>query len=155
MSTPCWLYKGQCFTPDDVDPRWKGFVYKITCIGGDYPGWFYIGSKMFTHLRTRKLSKKRADELYTLKGRRGGKQRKEKVTIPSKWLEYQSSSTFLKELIERYGRDTFQFEIIDFGTSKSDVLFREVEHIIRLDCLRSERCFNEWISIKLHKKTLK
>ena len=150
----CWTYQGECFLPEHIQPSHYGFVYRITCIGGEYPGFFYIGSKAFNHFRTRKLSKKRADELYTLKGRRGGKQRKEKVVIPAKWLEYSSSSKTLKELVDQYGRDSFRFEILEFATSKSDLLYKEACQMIGHRVMTSPRSFNECFAFRIYKKQL-
>jgi hypothetical protein len=151
MNEPCWLYHGKCFTADQIKPGMKGFVYKITCLGGAYPGFIYIGSKSFESIRTKKLSKKRSNELY--KGR-GKKPTKEKVVSASNWESYTSSSKFLQALIEEYGRQTFQFEILEFGTSKSDLWYREVCQMIRHQVMETSRSFNECLSFKIYKKQL-
>lgn len=147
----CWLYLGKCFRPEDIQPGMKGFIYKITCLGGEYPGFIYIGSKSFQTLRTKKLSKKRSEELY--KGR-GKRPTKEKVTAPSNWETYTSSSKFLQELIEKYGKKTFQFEILEFGSSKSDLWYKELKQMVKHGVMETTRSFNECLSFKIYKKQL-
>lgn len=151
MIENCWLYHGACFKPEHIKPEYAGFVYKITCLGGEYPGFIYIGSKAFTHKRTKKLSKKRSNELY--KGR-GKRPTKEKVTIISNWMTYTSSSKFLQELIEKYGRSTFQFEILEFGNSKSDLFYKEIKNMIKYGVMETEKSFNECLSFRIYKKQL-
>lgn len=145
----CWIYKGECLSEPASNAY--GFVYKITCLHKTYKGFIYIGSKAFNHLRTKKLSKKRATELYSGKGR---KPTKEKVQIASDWLTYCSSSKTLQQLIKELGRENFRFEVLEFAKNKTDLWYKEVENMIKFEVMLIPNSFNECMKFTIYKKQL-
>lgn len=140
-----WLYKGKSVMepPEGV----HGFIYKIEWEGG-----YYIGAKSFYSNTTIKLSKKKSNELYTGKGRKPTKQKQQKS---SNWKVYPSSSIEVKKLVEEKGEAYFKWEIIDFAKNKSELAYKETQYIICNNILYDERCWNGWVTAKIHKKNLK
>lgn len=145
----CWHYKGKCL--EEIPEGIIGFTYKITCLSGEYTGYIYVGMKMFTTTRTKKLSKKAAELAYSGRGKRPTKT---KVSTESNWKQYTSSSKFLKELIEQLGLENFNFEILSFSKTKSDLCLSEVEWMVHYNVMRIPNSFNEWISIKVRKNNI-
>lgn len=119
-----------------------GFVYQITHI---QTGQFYIGCKAFFSTTNKKLSQKRSKELYSGKGRRP---KKEKIVKETNWKTYTSSSTKVKEMIAKEGKDKFLFEILEIKASKQELLmfeaFQTLHHFLRKD----EDILNEWVYIR-------
>ena len=145
-----WYYNGKSMIIPPLDKF--GFIYKITCMAGEYAGYIYVGSKHFNFTRTKRLSKKRSNELYKGKGR---KPTKEKVVSPSDWLEYKSSSKFLQQLIEKEGRQNFIFEILDFADSKTELWYKEVKYALHYKVMEIPNSFNECLAFRINKKQLK
>ncbi len=145
-----WKYKGKDFDETSVQTGHYGMIYKITVLLGDYKNCYYIGSKQFVGVKTKRLSKKRSVELYSGRGR---KPTKEKVEIKKDWFLYATSSKLVKSLIEDLGRDAFLFEILDFGTNKSDLLYKELQYILKNNWL-SEKCLNMALKFSIYKSQL-
>ncbi len=122
-----------------------GFVYRIT---DETTGNFYYGCKAFYSTTKPIISKKRANELYSGKGR---KPKRETKVKESKWKEYMSSSKIVQALIEEKGIDSFKFEIISFHTTKQEMLVKEA-YLIAGDFLKyNVKILNEWLSVKAFK----
>lgn len=141
-----WIYKNK--KVESYPKEAFGFIYKITC---KTTGKFYIGSKGFFSITNPKISKKRANELYSGSGRK--KKRERKIT-ESNWREYMGSSKLLLADIQLLGKDNFNFEIIDFARNKSELLYLEGFYQYKYKCLTDMNCYNEWISLKVHRKNL-
>jgi hypothetical protein len=109
-----WLYNKQEFTSEMIGDSY-GFVYLITCT---ITGQKYIGRKFFWSKKT----------LQPLKG----KKNKRHKLIESDWKDYWSSSKYVHELIEQYGKENFIREIISIHPNKQETNYRELcEQIIR------------------------
>lgn len=104
METGHWVYQSD-FVIDD----WYGFVYRITNL---LNGREYIGKKAFFN---------------TTKRKRKGRKNRKTFKTESDWKEYMSSSDYLKEDIEKLGKDNFSFDIIELCKTKGDLTYREIE----------------------------
>lgn len=116
-----WVYKEQ-FNPDD----YEGFIYKITCVLNNK---FYIGRKNFKNI----------NKLPPLKDQ---KRKRTKIT-ESDWKTYTSSSNELNELIGKMGAGMFRYEILQLCTSKSEMAFYEVYHIIHSNSMTDPNGLNK------------
>jgi hypothetical protein len=85
--------------PDDWD-QYEGFVYLIT---NTITQQKYIGRKYF----------------WT--------KQKTKIVGESDWRKYKSSSSYVKEEIQKYGEDVFKFEIISVHRSRQETNYAEVK----------------------------
>jgi hypothetical protein len=122
-----------------------GFVYKIT---DKDTGNFYYGCKSFYSTTKPIISKKRANELYSGKGR---KPKRETKVKESNWKNYISSSKIVHTLIEEKTTDNFKFEIISFHQTKQEMLLKEA-YIIAGEFLQfNNKILNEWVSVKAFK----
>jgi hypothetical protein len=81
--------------------EWFGFIY---CIENTVTSQFYIGKKQFHH-HGKKKSKHYGKEMA--------------------WRSYVGSSVHLKEDIKKYGKDKFNFEIIDLYKTKGGLYYAE------------------------------
>jgi len=116
-----WIYKNEKLTaiPDDA----VGFVYLITRtnidINAEEP-MYYIGKKHF----------------YSKRKQKGSKRRK---TIESDWRNYYGSSSYLKESIQKNGKDNFYREIIRICYSKSEMTYHEVMEQVNRKVLKYDK----------------
>jgi hypothetical protein len=122
-----------------------GFVY---CITDKTTGNFYYGCKAFYSTTNPKISKKRANELYS---GRGAKKKRETKVKESKWKEYTSSSKIVQALIEEKGIDNFDFKIVSFHTTKQEMLVKEALLICTEFLKFNQQILNEWVSVKAFK----
>lgn len=137
-----WIYKGkQIKSIKDVPECCPFIVYKVLFNDGTY----YIGSKQVFSVTNPKISKKRANELYTGKGRK--KTREQKVK-ESDWLTYQTSSKLVKE---RLINEKATFEILTFVPTKQEMLLTEAFIIAKQFLERDPIILNEWLSVKCFK----
>lgn len=96
---------------DSIDPLvFEGFVYLITHLPS---GRLYVGKKSVWQ-------------------RRRGKKKAE-----AKWRDYWSSSTYVKELVKRDGKEAFRREVLHWCLTKTDLSYMEVEEQISRDVLRA------------------
>ena len=103
---------------------------------------YYIGSKQIYSVTHPKISKKRANELYSGKGRKPTREEKIKE---SNWKTYKSSSSIVKEMLKKYKA---KFLIYDFYNTKNEMLGREAYKILEAFLNKDEKILNEWVSIK-------
>lgn len=104
--------------PVDFEPdRWFGFVYLIT---HKESGRKYIGKKQL-HSYTRKKV--------------AGRKNRKRVVKESKWKSYTGSCDELNQDIKEYGKDCFDFEILQLCKTRGELTFSEVEHQIKNDVL--------------------
>lgn len=100
------------------DPEaYVGFIYQIT---DKVTGKAYIGRKNLTSTR-RKQVKCKTDTT---------KKKTVRVTKPSDWTSYTSSSVQLNEAIQLYGKQRFRFEILSAHKSKSALNYAEVYQLV-------------------------
>ena len=135
-----WIYKNkEIKTIKDV-PKDKTFmVYQITFNDNTY----YIGSQQVYSKFSTRLSKKRANELYSGKGRKPVKE--EKIVEKKGWQEYCSSSKLVQE---RCSKESYKKEILAFYSTKTEMLLQEAYLIIKSFLEKDEQILNSWINIK-------
>lgn len=143
-----WLHKGKELK--EVPENIYGFVYKISPINIELFGdIYYIGCKGFYNTTNPKISKKKANELYSGKGRKPTRQKKVKE---SDWKTYLSSSKKLQEIIEQSGIHNFNFEILSLHRCYTTMILQESKLIIDAFLAKDNSIMNEWISVKVRKK---
>jgi len=95
-----WTFKGIAFE----NPNNKfGFIYLVSCKHPECKK-KYIGLKFFYSNFGKKTKQKESD-----------------------WATYKTSSKYVKEAIEKYGIDNFDFEIIELFDTRAGVVSAEVE----------------------------
>jgi uncharacterized protein YneF (UPF0154 family) len=143
-----WIYKNKKL--EEIPENAYGFVYKISPINIELFGdIYYIGCKSFYNTTNPKISKKKANELYSGKGRKPTRQKKIKE---SDWKTYFSSSKKLQDLIEENGKELFKFEILSLHRCYTSMILQESKLIIDAFIKKDDKILNEWISIKIRKK---
>jgi hypothetical protein len=101
-----WTHSSK-FNPD----KWFGFVY---CIENLVTQQYYIGKKQLWH---------------------GGKKKSKTYGKPMSWKTYVGSSTSLKKDIQKYGKDQFNFEIVDLYRTKGGLYYSEAYLQMLCDCM--------------------
>ena len=101
-----WEYCGSPFDPDE----YFGFIYLITCTHPKEPK-RYIGRKQFHQYR------------------------KGKDRVVSNWKTYSSSSKHINKLIKDFGKEYFEFEILQLFETKGGLSAGEVKVQWDLDVL--------------------
>lgn len=142
-----WLFKGKPLK--EVPEGAYGFTYKVTINIRQLQASYYIGRKCFESRRNTKISKKRAEELYS---GRGARKKKELKICESDWKSYCTSSTSFKKLILDQGEDNFKWEILNIYYSKTELEFAEAREII--DSMCDSLCENQWLKLQIYKKNL-
>lgn len=128
-----------------------GFIYRIDNLTN---GKFYIGRKDLFHVTNPEISKKRYDEyksrgipvtkIKNKKKSRPGKvvwrfKQKEKIT-ETNWKTYKGSNQPLLEDISRGHK--IERTILSLCYSKKEMTYRELEQIVKHDCLDRCDCYN-------------
>lgn len=111
-----------------------GFIYKITCL---ITGKKYIGKKQCKSILKRKPLK--------------GKKNKRHEVIETDWKIYTSSSRELNEDILKYGKDNFEFEIIEICDSKFALAYREAKIQFDEEVLLRDDYYNGIINLRVSK----
>ena len=101
-----WTHSSK-FNPDS----WFGFIY---CIENLVTKQYYIGKKQLRH---------------------GGKKKSKTYGKPMSWKTYVGSSTSLKKDIQQYGKDQFNFEIVDLYKTKGGLYYSEAYLQMLCDCM--------------------
>jgi hypothetical protein len=148
MLENCWIYKNKpiCEIPKG---DWYGFTYKILKISTKE---YYWGCKSFYNITNPKISKKKANEIYSGKGRKRTRLQKIKE---SNWKDYLSSSKKVQEMIEMDGIDAYKFEIINFHKDYTSMIMEETHLILKDFINKNSLILNEWLSIKIRKPNVK
>jgi len=135
MTTPNhWIFKGKEF----IDSTgYYGMVYLITHRA---TGKQYIGRKYFTKSKIQQKTKTK---------------RKKKMRVESDWQTYYGSSADLLEDVTKYGKDNFSREVLRLCVSRGETNYYEAFEILVRGALLSDKFYNKWVSLKLHKATLK
>lgn len=126
-----WQYKGS--DQFEIPLGAFGFIYKITSPDGRK----YIGRKYLSAAKTTSKRVTRKDGTKVTK--------KKKSRVESDWQRYTGSCQPLNELIEKLGKEKFQFEILAFGFSRGQVNFLECACQFKADVLIDDSYFNEAI----------
>lgn len=139
MNTNTWVYKDKEVT--EIPDGYEGFIYLITNLTD---GKMYVGKKQFLFSRTK---------IKTVLLKNGTKKKKKvRDKIDSDWMDYYGSSDWLKEDIEKLGKDKFRREILYLCKTKSECSYLESYEIFIRHALLREDYYNSWISCKIHKK---
>ena len=101
-----WNY-GYKFDPE----QWFGFIY---CIENTVTSQFYIGKKQFYH---------------------GGKKKSRTYGKEMSWRTYEGSSTKVKSDIKKYGKDHFNFNIVDMYKTKGGLYYAEAYLQMLSECM--------------------
>jgi hypothetical protein len=112
-----------------------GFIY---CITNKVLDKHYIGKKQCVSRIKRKPLK--------------GKKRNRIDQKESDWKTYTGSSNDLNEDIEKYGKENFNFVILDWCNSKFELGYKEIKLQILNDVLLKENYYNGIINCRLGKK---
>ena len=125
-----WLYNDRPVDESELE-NYVGFVYIIE---NKTDNRMYIGKKLFKFKRTKKV-----------------KGRNKKVLIDSDWKKYWGSNKNLKEDVLELGEDKFERKILCLCKSKGEMNYYESKYQFDLCVLESDRFYNEWIIVKVHR----
>jgi hypothetical protein len=128
-----WTYKGKEFVIEDAPEGAIGFVY---CITDRSTGKKYIGEKLLWSKR----------KLPPLKG----KTRKRTKIVETDWRKYYGSSETIKQILEEYGPENFEREILHFAYNKSELHYLEVVEIIERKALLSDDYYNGIVNCRIN-----
>jgi serine/threonine protein kinase len=132
-----WLYRESEITDLKHIPEGIfGFIYQVTHIP---TGKKYIGKKQLLSYRT----------LPPLKGER----KKRKVIKEGDWKTYYGSHPEVKKLVKE-SKEDFHREILQFVTTRKQLTYYELVHLIRQDVLGNEDYYNDNILGKFFRKDL-
>lgn len=118
----------------DIPDKATGFIYLIT---NNKDKKYYIGCKLL------EKKVKRAP----LKGKK-----KKRVEIKSSnWKDYTGSSNVLNDDIIKLGKEYFNFQILEFVYSKSELKFEELMYQLMNNALFRDDFYNGIINVRLGK----
>lgn len=132
-----WFYGQDVFTEEHVGD-YVGFVYLITELSSAK---LYIGKKIFFNKRAKKPLK--------------GKKNRRITKVSSDWQDYYGSSDDLKKAVELNGKDNYKREILRLCRTKSEMSYFESKEIFLRDALIRPEYYNNWISTRIQRSTLK
>ena len=132
-----WLYKDKEVSDEDIQ-GYVAFVYLITNL---HNGKRYIGKKLLTKTRTKKIK---------------GKTRKKKVVTESDWRDYYGSNDTLKRDVVELGAENFRREILDLCKSRGTTNYLEAKYQFQYEVLENpDLWYNEQIRVRVHRSHLK
>lgn len=131
-----WMYQGEEFKEEQTE-GYVGFVYLIENI---FTKKKYIGKKLFTSVRTKKVK---------------GKSRRKKVTKQSDWQNYYGSNNQLKADVKQFGVTCFRREILHLCKTKGTCSYLELKEQILHNALESENFYNDQIYVRIHRSHIK
>lgn len=114
-------------TRQDMPEDAVGFVYRIT----DPDGKIYIGRKVLSHSRKKKISK-------TEKKKTGTRRTYKTITKESDWALYYGSCTELTDKLHKEGPDGFYRDILEFSCSVKHLGYLEVYYQMKFRVLEKE-----------------
>lgn len=123
----------------DVDDTidFLGFVYLITNMKTKQK---YIGKKLFTSAKSKKLK---------------GKKRKTRYRVQSDWQQYYGSSADLIADVEKYGVDNFKRRVLRLCKTKGECSYFEAKYIFDWDALLDPLYYNKWLSVRVRSEHFK
>jgi hypothetical protein len=132
-----WLYKGKEVS-DEVIQGYVAFVYLITNLQS---GKRYIGKKLLTKTRTKKVK---------------GKTRRKKIVTESDWRDYYGSNDALNRELGILGVDSFKREILELCKSRGTANYLEAKFQFQYAVLENPNdWYNEQIRVRVHRSHLK
>jgi hypothetical protein len=132
-----WLYKDKEVSDEDI----QGYVAYVYLITNLQSGKKYIGKKLLTKTRTKKIK---------------GKTRKKKVVTESDWRDYYGSNNELKSDVQSFGGSAFKREIIAFCKSRGTANYLEAKLQFEHAVLENpDEYYNEQIRVRVHRSHLK
>jgi hypothetical protein len=131
-----WIYKDKEVSDEDIQ-GYVAFVYLITNLQS---GKKYIGKKLLTKTRTKKIK---------------GKTRKKKVVTESDWRDYFGSNDTLKRDVVELGAENFRREILDLCKSRGTANYLEARYQFESRVLESNDYYNDQIRVRVHRSHLK
>ena len=131
---------------DNFQTDCYGFVYKITNLE---TGKFYIGRKSFIHNKKKKLTKKELAEQPITRGR---KQTTKVEQVDSGWKDYYGSSKELLTDLKILGKDKFERVILQFCSTKKQLIYYEIYYQITYGVLHTTNSYNDNMLGKFFRK---
>lgn len=129
-----WYYESEPID-ETILESYIGFVYKITNLTN---GKIYIGKKLLKFKRSKQV-----------------KGKKKKFLVDSDWRTYWGSNKTLQEDVTSLGESSFRRDILRLCVSKGECNYFEARYQFELCVLESDRCYNDWIMVKVHRTHLK
>lgn len=129
-----WVYNNQevVTPPEDA----IGFVYLIT---NTVNGKWYIGKKILQNTRRTKVK---------------NQTRRKIKRVESDWRTYYGSGPLLLEEIEKFGKENFHREILQFCKNKTEMGYYEAKEQFLRGALETNESLNEWIMVRVRKSGL-
>lgn len=128
-----WLYNDKPISEDELD-GYIGFVYIITNLEDQRE---YVGKKLLKFRKTKKV-----------------KGKKKKYLADSDWKNYWGSNKLLIEDVKELGVACFVRRIVRLCKTKGEMNFYEAKYQFDLGVLESDRYYNEWICVRVHRSHL-
>jgi hypothetical protein len=129
-----WLFEGRQFTSEDA-ANYYGFVYEIVNLTNNKK---YIGRKYFTKAAYKQVKGKR-----------------KKIRKESDWDDYYGSSPSLKKDVEELGAENFKRTILKLCKTRGETNYYEAKYLFEKEVLERDDYYNEWISCKIGKTSVK
>lgn len=129
-----WLYNGNQID-ESILEDYVGFVYMITNHEDDRQ---YVGKKLLKFRKTKKI-----------------KGKKKKVLVDSDWKTYWGSNKHLIEDVKELGESKFTRKILRLCKTRGEMNYYEAKWQFEYNVLESEKFYNEWIMVKIHKTHIK
>lgn len=129
-----WLYNGNQID-ESILEDYVGFVYMITNHEDDRQ---YVGKKLLKFRKTKKV-----------------KGKKKKVLVDSDWKTYWGSNKHLIEDVKELGESKFTRKILRLCKTRGEMNYYEAKWQFEYNVLESEKFYNEWIMVKIHKTHIK
>lgn len=129
-----WLYNGRPVDESELE-GYVGFVYVITNLEDDR---VYVGKKTLKFRKTK-----------VVKGK------KKRYLVDSDWKTYWGSNKLLHEDVLELGESKFRREILRLCKTKGELNYFEAKCQFETGALESDRAYNEWIMVKVHRSHLK
>jgi hypothetical protein len=134
-----WYYNGEVYDPSEEELKdLAAFVYVIT---DRSTGKKYVGKKFFWSKKT----------MPPLKG----KTRKRRKQVISDWKDYFGSSEHVKQLIEEYGKENFDREILHLCKTRGEAGYMEAKEQFDRNVLLSDEYMNGIIQCRVHRSHVK
>lgn len=131
-----WYYNDKEIGDEDIE-GYVSFVYMITNLE---TGKRYVGKKIFTTIRRKKIK---------------GKARRKKVEKESDWRKYFGSNLGLLADVERLGQDRFKREILRLCKTRGTASYWEAYEIMTRNAIISEEYYNESLQVRVHRSHIK
>jgi hypothetical protein len=130
-----WLFENKPLDNNDDLDQYVGFVYIIKNNEDERE---YVGKKLFKFRRTKKI-----------------KGKKKRLLIDSDWKSYWGSNKSLLEDVKELGESCFERKILRLCKTRGEMNYYEAKYQFDLGVLETDRYYNEWISLRVHKAHVK